>query len=269
MRARSMLVGLATLAVLSTTGCAFQKPTLKFKTAQLQDVDLEGTTLNLVYTLKNPNPIGLQLASASYALEVEGHQVVSGKPPHGLAVKAASSTDLIFPAKIKFKDIASVVQVFLEKDTASYRASGEIGVQTPIGVIKLPLSYQSTFPVPKVPSFKFQSPKIQNISLTGARISFPVLITNRNKFALPLGAFSAGFSVAGVKVGSAAASMPKEFAAGQGQVVEMPVDIDFLQAGAAVANAIRNKRAQVKLDGALKSGTLSLPINLSENLSFR
>lgn len=269
MRVRGMLAGLALVVAFGSTGCAFKRPTLRFKTVQVKDVDLEGTTLNVVYTLKNPNPIGMKLASVAYALEVEGHQVVAGRPPRGLAVRQKGYTDLVFPARVKFREIAPVVQTFLTKDQAQYRASGEIGIETPIGVLRFPLSYTNTFPVPKIPAFRFQTPVIQNISLTGARINFPIHITNKNPFPLPLNGFSAAFSIAGVRVGSANAALPKVFEANQAHVVQMPIQVDFMKVGMAVANAIRNKRARVSLDGSLVSGELSLPIKLSENLNFR
>jgi len=265
MRTRGMLAGLALVVAFGSTGCAFQKPSLKFKSVQVKDIDLEGTTLNVIYTLKNPNPVGLNLASVAYALEVEGHHVVSGRPPNGLSVRQKANTDLAFPARIKFREIMPAVQVFLTKDKANYRASGEIGVKTPIGVVKLPLSYAASFNVPKIPDFKFQTPAIQNLSLSGARIVFPIKITNNNSFPLPLNGFSAAFSIAGVRVGNTTAALPKVFEGNQAQVVQMPIDISFAKVGMAVANAIRTKRAHV----ALSAGSLSLPISLSENLSFR
>jgi LEA14-like dessication related protein len=264
-----MVAGLAMLAAMSATGCAFQKPTLKFKTVHLREVDLEGTTLDVVYTLKNPNPVGLKLATVDYALEVEGRQVVSGKPARGLSVRQNGATELVFPARVKFQDIVPTVQVFLKQDTAKYRASGAIGIQTPIGVVKLPLSHSSTFPVPKIPDFDFQTPVISGLSLSGARLTFPIKITNKNPFALPLKSFSAGFTVAGTKIGSTRAELAQAFAPQQSQVVNLPIDINFMQVGTSVANALRTRRALVKLDGALQSGGISLPIEMSKTLDFR
>src|SRR5688572_5335062 len=134
---RLLLLSLLGCAVLGT-GCAalrdfflsaFQKPTLRFKQARLADAALSGVTLDLVYSLENPNAIGLSLAEVDYALFVEGKQVVAGKPPNGLQIAANGQSDLTFPANIKFADVAPVVQTFLTQDTARYRAEGHIGVQ--------------------------------------------------------------------------------------------------------------------------------------------
>lgn len=269
MRTRSIHLVIAVALGLFATGCAFQKPTLRFKNAQLRETTFEGTTLDLTYTLKNPNPIGLSLASLSYGLEVEGHHVVSGKPPNGLKVPSQGSSDLVFPAHIKFQDIVPVVQVFLQKDQAAYTAKGEVGISTPLGVLRLPISYSSTFPVPKLPTISLQSPVIQSLSLAGARVVFPIQVSNRNPFPLPLGGLNANLKIAGASIGSASATSPANLAAGGAQIVELPVNISFAQTGMAVANALRTRSAHVKLDGSLNAGGMAIPVDLSQVVSFR
>lgn len=259
------------LAVLlaSAAGCSFQKPTLRFKRAAVQQTDLEGTTLQLVYSFSNPNPLGLNVAEISYALEVEGHPVVSGKPPNGLNLRSNASTDLVFPARVRFADLAPVIEAFLTRDAARYKASGSVGIQTPIGVLRFPLSYENTFSVPKVPAFAFQSPRVQSLSFSGARIVFPLQVTNRNTFPLPVGGFSANIFISGSQVGTAEAQMPGLLAAGETRAVELPLEVNFMRTGVAIANAIRGGNAHVRLDGALRSGAASVPIRLEQNLSFR
>ena len=260
-----LAVAVASLA----TGCAFTKPTLTFKNARATEVDFEGATLQLTFALKNPNPIGFNLDSIRYQLDVEGRHVVSGKPPDGVTVAAQGVSDLVFPARIKFLDIVPTIETLLKKDKASYKASGAVGIRTPIGPIELPLSYAGSFQVPKFPGFQFQPPRLQSISFQGARIVFPVQIQNKNGFPLPLGGVSASFNIAGANVGSVQALTPQFLAASKAQVVEIPLDINFLQAGFAVANAIQSRSAQVQLKGALKSGSMSIPIDLNERLSFK
>jgi len=265
-----MRLALAAALFVTTTGCAYiQQPTLAFKSARALDTDLEGTTVQVTYTLRNPNPLGLSLASVSYDLEVEGHRVISGKPPNGLRVPAQGTTDLTFPTRIRFQDIAPVLMTFLTKDQAGYRASGTVGVQTPIGTIQLPLSYSGVFPIPKIPALQFQSPRVQGLSFSGARIVFPIQVTNKNSFALPLGGITANVSIAGAAVGMAQANLPQNLAAGQAQTIEVPIDINFLQVGFAVAKAIQTGQAPVKFEGAFQCGTLRIPVALNETLKFR
>ncbi len=254
---------------LFAAGCGFTKPTLSFKNVRLRETDLEGTTIDVIYRIKNPNPIGISLAEVSYAFEVEGHPVVSGKPPNGMRIPQKGEADLVFPAKVIFGQIAPVIQVFLTQDTARYRASGSIGISTPIGVLRFPLSYENTFPVPKIPRFSFAKPRVEGLSFNGARVVIPLTMTNSNAFPIPLGGFSASIAIANANVGQASAAMPPLLAAGESRMVELPINVDFFQAGMAVANAIRGGAADVRVDGALRAGGLSLPIRLQQNLSFR
>jgi LEA14-like dessication related protein len=268
MHVRTIRLSLAILA-LCAIGCGFQKPTLRFKSASLAGTDLEGTTLNVVYGFNNPNPLGLDLAEVSYALEVEGHSVISGKPPNGLSLPSKAETDLVFPARVRFLDLAPALEALLTKDVVHYKVSGSVGIQTPIGVLRYPFSYENTFGVPKIPAFAFQSPRVQSLSFTGARLVFPIQLTNQNSFPLPLGGFSAAIAIAGTQVGTSNASLPATLSGGATHVVELPLDVNFLQTGMAIANAIRGGNANVKLDGALRSGAASVPIRLEQNLPFR
>lgn len=256
-------------ALLSKLLGAFEKPKLTFKTASLRQADLSGATLDLVYTLENPNPFGLSLKSISYQLEIEGRHVVSGTPPKGLKIKSRGASQLTFPATVKFADLAPTLMTFLQKDSATFRASGHIGIDTPVGVIKLPLSKSGTFPIPKLPAIRIQPPKIQNITLTGARVVFPIQLTNPNPFPLPFTGFDAALSVAGTRVGAAAVRPPAALPSKQSQVIELPIDINFASSGMAVANVVRGGSAQVKLDGSLQSGAAKIPVELLQQLVFK
>ena len=47
------------------------------------------------------------------------------------------------------------------------------------------------------------------------------------------------------------------------------MEVNFLQVGFGVMNALKSRQAPVKLEGALKSGNASVPISLQETLRFR
>ena len=262
-------LALLLVLVLAATGCGFKRPTMRFKAVRLADVDLGGTQLDVVYSFHNPNPLGLRLAEVSYALDVEGTRVAAGCPPKGLNFAAGSSTDVVFPARVLFSAIAPVVEVFLEKDSAAYKASGTVGIETPLGVLRFPVSHQSTFPVPKIPTFQFQSPSVRNLTFSGARVIFPVQITNRNGFGLPLAGFSADINLAGHEVGTTQVPFAGAMAAGETRIVELPIDVNFLKGGSAVAQAVRSRRATVGLNGSLRSGATTVPIKVSQSVDFR
>ena len=127
------LAACAVALALSASSCAalrdlfrnaFQKPELRFKTVNIRDVSLTGAGINTVWTLENPNPMGLSLAEIDYAFFVEGKQVVAGKPRNGLQIPASGRTELVFPADVKFQELAPEVRRTINDLVRQLRSQG-------------------------------------------------------------------------------------------------------------------------------------------------
>lgn len=273
---KPLLVVVCLAVMLSASGCAylkklaktaFQQPTLNFKTAQLADATLGSATVNLVFELDNPNPLGLSVAQVGYAFFVEGKQVVAGSPQRGLKIPAGGRTELVFPANIKFQDIAPVIQTFLDKDNAAYRAEGFIGIETPLGVIKLPVAHQGTFEVPKVPTIRFAEPKLRQLSFSGATIDIPLTVTSRNSYPIPIAGLTGGIEIAGAKVGTLSTGDMGALPGRETKQLSLPVSIHFAQAAAA-ATALTRGSGTLAFNGQIQSGPVALPFNFSQNVRF-
>lgn len=258
---------LCSCATLMNLSRSFQKPTLSFKSVALSDVSLGGLSLNLTYVLDNPNPLGLSLAEIDYALFVEGHQVVAGKPQKGLEIPASGKRDLVFPANVKFEELAPALATFLTKDVATYRAQGHVGVETPIGLVRIPLSREATFEVPKVPTLSFGTPTVRSLSLQGATVDFPLTLVNRSGYRLPLGSLGGNLSISGSPVGRLATGEVGTLEPKGAKSMTVPFEVSFLGAAAA-ANALRSGSGLVTFSGELRSGPVTLPLNYSETLRF-
>ncbi len=272
---RRLFVAVLTCCVLP--GCAylsqflgaagFKEPGFAFKKLGLQDASFQGITLDTIWKLDNPNPVGLSLASIEYALTVEDKQVVSGKPKQGLTIASQGSTDLHFPAGIKFQDIAQVVQTFLTKDNAKWGASGALGIKTPIGVINLPISKSGTFEVPKLPAIAFGNPKVSNISITGATLEFPLKVTNKNSYALPISAVVGNLKLAGASIGTLSTGNLGAMQGKGNKDVSIPLTVNFLQAAGAAAKIAQGGQAQISFDADVQSGGQKLPLNINQLVS--
>ena len=266
---RSIAVVASLFVVGAGSGCAFTRPSLAFKSASIHDTDLEGTTLDVTWEVKNANSVGVTIDEIKYELDVEDHRIIAGEPPKGLSIAANGTSELVFPARFYFSQVAPLVQVFLTQDTAKYRVAGELGVNTPVGMLRLPLAYESTFPIPKLPQFDFEAPRIESPSLTGVKLVVPLRVTNNNAFSVPLGALQATLSIDGAHLATTSAPLPKHLGPHESATVEIPVEIDFLKSGATVANALKSRKAALKLDGELKLSQTSIPIRVEKNVSFR
>ena len=249
-------------------GAAFERPKLEFKDAKLDHIDFTGADVTLTYLVTNPNPAGLDLAHADYALQVENHPLLSGKPQSGLKIPGGGSADVAFPAHLTWNELAPAVEALFAQESVHYKASGTLGLNTPVGVIALPLEHEGTFAPPHLPQLELQSPTIVSIGLTGARLSLPLKIGNRNGFALPLGGILGSVEIAGEKVGRVALPAQGVIEAGKETVISLPLDVSFLSAGAAVASALKSRVAEFKIDGTLTSGTSTLPVHLAQTVNL-
>jgi LEA14-like dessication related protein len=273
---RHRLLPILLASALFLPGCAllkglfestFKKPDLRFKTANLQDVNLGGARLDTVWLLDNPNPMGLSVAHIDYTFFVEDKQVVAGQPRRGLQIPASKQAELTFPAELKFADLASTLGTFLNQDTAKYRAEGTIGLDTPIGIIKLPLKKEGLFEVPKIPAFTLERPRITSMNLTSATLEIPLKLTNKNSYPLPLTGLVGNLSIGGANVGNVTAGQLGLLPPKGTQTVTLPVTVDFTRALQA-ANAIRQGRGKVELTGNLTSGSAQVPVSLGQVLDF-
>lgn len=246
----------------------FQQPTFSFANVALTDASLAGINLDTVWNLNNPNAIGISLAEIDYQLLIEDKQVIAGKPRQGLTIGANQVSQLHFPAAFKFQDIAAVVQTFLNKDYATWKASGSVGVQTPIGIVRLPLAKTGNFEVPKVPAISFGNPRVANVGLTGATIEFPLNVTNKNTYALPIGNVSGNLAIAGGSIGTLSTGDLGAMAGKGAKVLTIPLTVNFIGAASAAANIARGGQAPVSFNAQVQSGGTTIPFALNQTLNF-
>lgn len=252
----------------SLTASGFQKPELTFKEARLPKIDFNGAQLDLVFLVNNPNSQGLDLTKADYALEIEGHHVLAGKPQNGLIIPGGATTEVTFPATFTWNDIAPALEALFAQDQVKYKATGALGIDTPLGPLTLPLAHEGTFPSPKLPKFDVGSPQITSVSLTGARLSLPLKISNLNAFPLPLGGILGSVEIAGAKVGRISLPQGPPVPGGKETTLRIPLDVSFLSTGAAVASAIKTGVAEVKIDALLNAAGATLPIKVAKTVEL-
>lgn len=267
---RPLLAALA--AGLALSGCAalnqiaasaFEKPRLTFRSASLQSVDLEGATLGFEFDLENPNRFGLSVARLGYGVELEGARVASGEMPGGLKIPAAGKTAITFPVRIRYGDVPGIVSLLgKQRDTIGYRLSGTVGVQTPVGVIDLPMSHQATLPLPRLPAFALDGLAIRSVSLSSVALDLKVRVKNPNAFPIPAGKLDYALALAGASVargdGRPLAAVPGTGSA----VVSIPIRIDLLEAGRAASDLVRGSPVDVNLRGTADVGGLPVPLDL-------
>ncbi|MGZ6139448.1 MAG: LEA type 2 family protein [Myxococcaceae bacterium] len=256
-------------ATLEQLAAAFQKPTLAYKSAALADVSLSGATLNLVTTVSNPNAVGLSLADLDYRLSVDGHPVATGKPPEGLEIPAHGSADVTLPATFQFADLGQAVATVLARGSAGYKAEGTVGVKTPVGVVRLPLSHEGTFTLPDMPGISIGTPRVKSMAIDHATVEVPVTLTARGSYPVPLQALEAALSVGGTRVGEVSAKDLGTLAPGISRSISLPVTIPFAGAFEAAQAIMQGGTVPIALDGQLQSGPAPVPFSVKTTAQFR
>ncbi len=156
-------LALAALLLLTLNSCAlakaalcsaFQRPEVAFQRIEAARWSLDGVDLNVIFRVKNPNDLALEVAKVDYQFEVEGHRILRGSPNRGVQLPANGSRDLVFPARVKFLEVLPAVTAIFTRDNLRWRASGTLGVETPIGILDYPLTRSGQVEVPDLRKFR-------------------------------------------------------------------------------------------------------------------
>lgn len=246
----------------------FKKPDVAYKSASLTDVSLSGATLNVVTHVDNPNPVTLALAEVDYRLSIDGHPVATGKPPDGLEIPANGGADLTLPAAFQFTDLGEAVATVLEKGSAGYRAEGTVGVQTPIGLVKVPLSHEGTFTLPAMPGIALGTPRLTALAIDHATVDLPVTLTGKGSHAVPLQALRAAVTIGGAHVGDVSAKDLGTLEPGASRSVTLPLTVPFSGAVEAAQALLKGGTVPIALEGQLQSGPAPVPFQLKTTANF-
>lgn len=261
-----LLPGCAVLTAL--LGSMFEKPTLTFQTARLKDVTLSSVVLETVWQVDNPNSVGVSVARSDCRIFVEEKPVAAGGPPAGFTLPANGRGELVFPASVRFGDVLPAAQAMAGRDRAHYRVEGTVGLDTPIGIIDFVLDYRGEFEVPKLPAVAFGQPRVKALTLAGATLELPLVITNRNGFPLPLEGVTGSLRIGGASVGTISTGELGTLAANERREVNVPLTLNVLEAGEALRAALEGQSTSVEFQAELLSGGERVPLDVSQVLQF-
>ncbi len=143
------------------------------------------------------------MAGVDFALEVEGHRVATAKPEAARILPNAVA-EMILPARVHWAEVAPSLAALFAQGQVHYSALGQLALGTDVGRVIIPLAHDGAFEAPKMPKFDVGRPRIAAITMSGARLSVPLQISNPNGFPLPIGGVLGDVWVAGANVGRVA-----------------------------------------------------------------
>jgi len=271
---------LAGCAGLCFTGCAglqdlarsaFQEPKLDFRSASVDTLDLEGATIGLHVDLTNPNGFGLDVAKVAWAFDAEGTRVASGDMRGGLRIPSKGVAPLVIPVRVRFRDVPGIVSLFTQKrEGLRYKVAGSVGVNTPIGVVELPVTHEATLRLPGLPSFSIEGVSLRGVSLREATFDVHLGVKNPNPFPIPAGKLTWSLALGGGAPVARAEGAPLAgvAAGGRGEIV-IPIRLDLLSAGRAAADLARGADVRVRISGSAEVAGISVPLDLDRVVGAR
>ena len=218
----------------------------------------------------NPNPVGLSLADVDYRLSIDGHPVAAGKPPEGLEIPANGNADVTLPASFQFADLGQAVATVLSKGSAGYKAEGTVGLKTPVGVVRVPLSHEGTFTLPvDAGHHAWERHGSTSVALDHADGGVPGHADREGELPVPLQALEAAVTIGGARVGEVSAKDLGTLAPGTSRSVSLPVTIPFSGALEAAQAIMKGGTVPIALDGQLQSGPAPVPFSVTTTAQFR
>lgn len=249
-------------------------PKVRFQKMRVERVDFRGMDTNFRFQVENPYPVDLKLASFDYDLALQDSPFLNSASEVGLDLAAGTTSPMDLPARLEFADVLALVKNLQDTDEVDYGLTGTFGVNTPAGKIDVPFDQAGTFPTLKAPKIKPTGIRIANVNLLRqqARIEVDMGITNRAKsHAYGMKDLDWGIDLAGSRVATGVLG-DLSVAAGQTETVTLPIDLNLLQLGGTIVNAVTRKQPlDVRLDAGLKVSTPlgSIPLQIDETTNLR
>ncbi len=269
---RILMLTIPVLAL--TTGCEELEPftpTVEFDTMTLEGLSFEAAEVDFVFEVHNPNPVNIGLASFSYDLGLEGISLVTGDDPDGFQLPAEEFAELRLPVRLDYTDTYDAISATRGQDFVGFNMAGDFGFDTPIGEIAIPYDEGGDFPALRTPKFKMKKLRVANVNLlqNRATVELDIDVDNDHGSNLQFDNLNYDLNLAGVNVGSGAIS-PFDVDGALSKQISIPFEINLLNAGSTVVNAVTNKQplnAGLDVDMDVLVPFLDNPIPLTVNES--
>jgi len=202
----TLLLALVTLPV---AGCAsllglFQKPEVDFDTARFKAVSFDSLKTDLVFSVKNPNAVGVKMDGYAMKFVVDGLTLLDGNVDKALDLRGGQTTELVLPVAIKWKELAArLARGGGIPDALPYSAAGSLSWNTPIGPISIPFDVDGELPVIKPPSIMPSGIRLLSAGLTGAKVAIDFDVKSTTGRALGVLGFAPKVTLNGRQVASA------------------------------------------------------------------
>lgn len=221
-------------------GCAELEPYLPvvaFDRLDVRTVTWEDVGTDFVFRVDNPNPVGVDLAEFSYALDLEAVEFLSGEQADGLALEPRGSSFVTLPVDLVFANVFDTIQATRGEDVVDFGLEGHFGFDTPLGRVRLPYDEAGGFPALRTPRFAPVALRVDGIDFLGADLALDVDVDNDHGSVLSFQQIDAAITLSGEPL---VAGLLDDFDVDGATTARtsVPIRVDFLTAGLTLVDAI-------------------------------
>ena len=270
---RQICVSFIVVGLLLLNGCAtledlVQKPQIAFDSVGTRDMSLLAGTFVFRFNVTNPNPVGITLSDIVYDLDINGKSFVSSRMDQGLTLAASGTAPLEIPITLDYLELFDSLAGFLKSDAVSYRLTGSAGV----GPFRIPYQRAGSIEMPKLPDITVDSIRMQQLSLSGARLQLVLGMKNPNAFGVAMDGLEYTARMGDTTLASGKTSQISRLAANGQSRVGIDLNLDFLKLGSGVRSLLSGSSAPLTLTGNMlvdsKIGTKKVPFSFDGKVPF-
>jgi LEA14-like dessication related protein len=245
-------------------------PSVSFKTLTIRKIDFRQAEVDFVFSVQNPNPIEVKLASFRYGLAFEGQQVLSGSDPDGLSLKASGASEITLPMTLVYEDVYKLVKTTKGKDDVGFSLTGDFGFKTPIGPVKVPYESTGAFPVLRPPKVSLQKLKLlEKPTLSSPVVKAEILLSVENEGGslISLRSIDYNVSLGNKPVSSGSLDRLPAVGAASTETVSLAVTMNLAGLGSALVSSLIAKKHQelaLKLSLQVETPFGLLPLTLEK-----
>lgn len=261
--ALSMMVAMGCATVQKVLRESFKEPEVELRNVDVRDLSYDDVTLDFEFLVTNPNDVAVKLQGLDYALDVNGKSLVKGETQEALRLAANGSAPVRLPLTVTFRDlVANLATLFSSRSSVPYALDAGFGLDTPIGVVRVPVEASGEVPLPKPPDVQLADVKLASLGLTGARIEVQLDVRNRSTFPIQPKGLLYDLAIAGTSVSKGNESLPA-VGANEERRVAIPIQLDFMKLGTAAVQAVRSRTLPYSVKGSVDLGVFRQPFDLT------
>lgn len=246
-----ILAGCATLE--SGLQLAVKKPTVEVSQVRITNFGLQQVSLQFELDISNPNGFDIKSQGFDYQMGVEQRLILTvSKTAQPIDLPANGTGRVSLPVTLRFIDLYQAVAGLRDKNEFQYQLDAGFYFDLPIlGDVRVPVGWQDTVPIPRLPKVELTEANLVGLSLTGADVNLTLTLQNFNAFDLNLNHFDYRVSANGWSIADGQVKN-LHIAKNQNTKITLPLSLDFTELGLAIYQILASsKSVRIGLNGQL------------------